>query len=347
MTDRENRLRAARFEKPESIPLTFNVNKACWHAYPQEALCDLMEGHPRLFPDFVRPSLPFKPDIAPWRRAGIPYTDSWGCVWKTTEDGITGAVVDNPLSNWEAFADYASPDPDEHDGWGPIDWKQKQARIRAARQNGQLATGSLRHGHTFLTLTYIRGYENTLLDMADGDVRMQKLLAMIEAFNAGLVERYLKIGVEWFDYPEDLGMQCGPMVSPRLFREYIKPVYKRLFEPARKSGCVIYMHSDGDIRALCDDLFDAGIQVVNLQDQVNGVEWIRDQLKGRVCIDLDIDRQSITRFGTPRQIDAHIRRVVEELGQPRGGLMLKHGLYPGVPLANVKALMDAMERYAG
>lgn len=42
-----------------------------------------------------------------------------------------------------------------------------------------------------------------------------------------------------------------------------------------------------------------------------------------------------------------IREEVQKLGSRRGGLMMICGLYPGVPLANVKALMDAMEKYAG
>ena len=70
------------------------------------------------------------------------------------------------------------------------------------------------------------------------------------------------------------------------------------------------MHSDGDIRSLADDLLDGGVDVLNLQDLVNGVSWIREHLKGRVCIDLDIDRQSVTRFGTPAQIDRLIREEV-------------------------------------
>lgn len=65
-----------------------------------------------------------------------------------------------------------------------------------------------------------------------------------------------------------------------------------------------------------------------------------------MCIDIDIDRQQITRFGTAEQIDDLIREEVEKLGSPQGGLMMIYGLYPGVPLENVKALMDAMERYA-
>ncbi|MBS3764660.1 MAG: hypothetical protein KGZ25_15280 [Planctomycetes bacterium] len=69
-------------------------------------------------------------------------------------------------------------------------------------------------------------------------------------------------------------------------------------------------------------------------------------MKGRVCIDLDIDRQKIVRFGSPSEIDEHIRNAVEKLGSPDGGLMLSHGMYPGVPLENAEALMDAMEKYS-
>jgi uroporphyrinogen decarboxylase len=106
------------------------------------------------------------------------------------------------------------------------------------------------------------------------------------------------------------------------------------------------MHSDGDIRDLVDDLVVSGVDVLNLQDLVNGIDWIAAHLKGRVCIDLDIDRQSVTRFGNPAQIDALIREEIEKLGSPQGGLMMIYGLYPGVPLENVTALMDALERYA-
>ena len=117
-------------------------------------------------------------------------------------------------------------------------------------------------------------------------------------------------------------------------------------KPARDRGCIVHMHSDGDIRMLVDDLIEGGVDVINLQDLVNGVDWIADRFAGRVCIDLDIDRQSVTVHGTPAEIDRLVRDEVEKLGSRQGGLMMIHGLYPGVPLANVKALMDAMELYA-
>ena len=116
--------------------------------------------------------------------------------------------------------------------------------------------------------------------------------------------------------------------------------------PAREAGCLIHMHSDGDIRDLADDLVVSGVDALNLQDLVNGIDWIEVNLKGRVCIDVDIDRQQITRFGKPEQIDELICREVQQLGSPEGGLMMIYGLYPGVPLENAGALMDAMEKYA-
>ena len=50
--------------------------------------------------------------------------------------------------------------------------------------------------------------------------------------------------------------------------------------PALEAGCIVHMHSDGDIRSLVDDLILSGVQVINLQDLVNGIDWIRERLKG-------------------------------------------------------------------
>ena len=124
-------------------------------------------------------------------------------------------------------------------------------------------------------------------------------------------------------------------------------IFCRLIEPAREAGCLVHMHSDGDIRDLAADLTDGGIDALNLQDLVNGIDWIAANLKGRICIDLDIDRQDVTRFGNPNAIDALIREEVEKLGSREGGLMMIYGLYPDVPVENARAVADAMERYAG
>jgi uroporphyrinogen-III decarboxylase len=197
-----------------------------------------------------------------------------------------------------------------------------------------------------LQLCDLRGYKNLMFDMADEEPLLLELIEQLEAFNMALVKRFVDNGCSSMAYPEDLGMQLGPMLSPELFEKYIKPSYTRLMKYAKDAGVPIHMHSDGDIRTLADHLVESGVEVLNLQDLVNGIDWIAERFKGKVCIDLDIDRQKITPLGTPAQIDALIREEVSKLGSREGGLSMIYGLYPGVPLENVKALMDAMEKYA-
>ncbi|MHC4251175.1 MAG: uroporphyrinogen decarboxylase family protein [Planctomycetota bacterium] len=347
MTPRENILRAVRFETPEHIPMSFHVNAACWDHYPQEPLKELMAGHPLLFPGFEADDKPVAPRYGPNQRANEPYTDDWGCVWETTLDGITGTVTGHPLEGWAGLDSYVSPDPERRTGLGARDWNEVAGAFERARASGRLLRGGLPHGHTFLRLCDIRGYENIIFYMADGESRLQGLIRIVEEFNLAVVERYVELGAEWMSYPEDLGMQAGPMLSPAHFREYVMPVYERLMAPALAAGCVVHMHSDGDVRALADDLVASGVAVLNLQDLVNGIDWIAEKYAGRLCIDLDVDRQRVTPRGTPEDVDKLIRREVEALGSKRGGLMMIYGLYPGVPLENARAVMDAMERYAG
>lgn len=341
----DNLIRAIRFEKPDYIPMVFHINLACWNNYPQDALFDMMEAHKLLFPEFLRPEKRFEPQYALAARAGQPYTDGFGCVWTTGENGITGTVTKHPLADWAAFDTWQPPNPENHNGLYPVDWIKEKRRIDGAKAAGKTASAGLRHGHTFLQLCDLRGYENLMFDFADGEPLIYKLIERVERFNTEIVGRYLDLGVDMMCYAEDLGMQAGPMLSPEHFRKYIKPVYQRMMKPARDKGVAVHMHSDGDIRLLADDIIDGGVDALNLQDLVNGIDWIAGRYKGKVCIDLDIDRQTVTSRGTPAQVDALIKEEVQKLGGKQGGLMMVYGLYPGVPLKNIAALMDAMEKY--
>jgi len=346
MNDPMQTMQAIRFSGNGRIPMSFHINSACWQHYPQGALFDLMESHTYLFPGFKRPQGVYRPAFNELSIKGQPYADSFGCTWETSEDGILGVVTKHPLADWAAFDTYQMPDPSVCMGLWPIDWAAEAQSIRAQKANGTPVVAALRHGHTFLQLCDLRGYENLMYDMSDEEPRLYRLIEQLEAFNMAIVEQYTSMNVDIMEYPDDMGMQFTPMLSPAHFRQYLQPSYKRLMRAARDKGIAVHMHSDGCIRDLIPAMLECGTDIQNLQDVVNGVEWIEENLKGRVCIELDIDRQTITPYGTPQQIDALIREEVLRLGSPKGGLMMIYGLYPGVPLANIKALMDAMEAYA-
>ena len=346
MNRRENLLRTIKFETPEYIPMKFVINDACWNHYDHKILFDLMEAHSLLFPHFHRQDVNFQPQYLVNALAGIPFTDPWQCVWKTSEDGITGSVHGHPLVTWDNFSGYRAPDPSITDGTYPVNWKEVSKKLKKDKAAKEFTIGGLPHGHTFLRIQDIRGYENFIFDMCDEIPEIFKLIEMVEEFNYAYIGRWLELEPDMISYPEDLGMQVGPMLSPDQFRKFIKPSYQRLMKPVRDKNIIVHMHSDGDIRTLADDLIDGGVEVINLQDLVNGIDWIADMFAGKFCVDLDIDRQDITFSGTPAQIDALIREEVEKIGSKQGGLMMIYGLYPGVPIENISALMDAMERYS-
>ncbi|MCK5802922.1 MAG: hypothetical protein KAI66_08825, partial [Lentisphaeria bacterium] len=277
-------LKTVHFDHPERVITRFSINPSCWHVYPPEELHALQCRHPMLFPG-VDPSAPPKiPASGVNGRVGKPYRDYWGCVWTTAIEGMTGCITEHALADWADFEDYTPPDPTVSDGVRPVNWDGVRAHAERTRAIGGSFGGSLTHGHTYLRLEYLRGYENLLFDMVEDNPQLWRLIEIVEAFNTETVSRYLDLGAEWFGFPEDLGMQVGPMLMPEHFRRFIKPSFQRLMGLVRDRGAAVHMHSDGDIRSLLDDLIDGGVQCINLQDLVNGIDWIRDNLKGRVCI---------------------------------------------------------------
>lgn len=185
MSTRDNYLKAIRFESPEYIPMGFHINAACWHHYPHDALMELMASHTHLFPDFDANKCA-TPSYGPNQRAGEPFVDDWGCTWQTTDDGITGTVTTHPLADWDALDSYIPPSPATQSGLGPRDWNTVADEMDRAKLGGELLMGGLNHGHTFLLLCDLRGYQNVLFDMVDDDPRLHKLIEMIEEFIASI-----------------------------------------------------------------------------------------------------------------------------------------------------------------
>ena len=227
-SDRNNLMRAIRFGKPDYIPMTFHINDACWDYYDKNALMDLIAEHPFLFPDFHPDSVPNVREYAVNARADQPYTDDFGCVWSTTMDGIVGSVHQHPLSDMSKYANYCFPNPEYSTGLGRVDWNVFEDEIAKQKAQGMMTYGDLRHGHTFQQLCDIRGYVDTLMDLNDEVPEILELLERLCQFNMVQIKHFLRADVDIIRIPEDLGMQTGPMISPFLFRKYIKPLYRKM-----------------------------------------------------------------------------------------------------------------------
>jgi len=254
-------------------------------------------------------------------------------------------VEGHPLAEWDALDTFDPPDPAHYGHMGPLDWDARLNWIQTTRRQGGLTYGSIDHGFLFMRLYYLRGFENLMLDIATHDPRLWRLIELMDHFNQYHVVRYLQAGVDVMHFAEDLGTQNQAMLSPAQFEEWLAPSYRRLMQPCREAGMPVAFHVDGYIMDIADNLLNCGITVLNPQDLVNGIDNLERELKGRVCLRLDVDRQRIVPFGTPKEIRALIEEEVRRLGSPEGGLELICGIYPPTPAENVDAVLGAMEDF--
>lgn len=297
-------------------------------------------------PDFFERVKKECPDVAvgvsknPEREKENFKKDQWGCLWHYPGDYLDGQVVEHPLENWEAFEKYTPPCPSEN-----RDWKKEKERIEKEKKEGKIVFTGVEHGFFYLRLTYLRGFENFMIDVATEEPKLKKLIEILTEYWKEVVERLTELNPDVISFGDDLGHQNSLPISPSKWRKLIKPSYKEIFSICREKEIEVYLHTDGYIVDIIPDLIEAGVTILNPQDLVNGIDNLEKLAKGKVTIDLDIDRQKITVFGKQQDIENHIKNCVEKLGSENGGLLLLYGAYPATPKENVAAVIRSMQKY--
>jgi hypothetical protein len=339
MNDRENYLATIEFSGSEWIPCGIGFLPGAWKRH-RETLEDLVLRHPSIFRGFKRGSVDFD-NMGHWR-GGEYFTDTWGVVWYHAIDGIYGMIAKHPIDDWGKLPTYRPPDSTRFTEDGPReDWASMRANVEAARRAGALTWGE--GGNRFFErLHFLRGFQNLMTDLVRNPPELQKLIDLVISANLHVIERWLEIGVDIMSFQDDLGTQVSCMVSPQSFRRHLKPGYERMFQPCRGAGSQVAFHSDGHILEVVGDLIEAGVTVINPQIRANTLEGIARMMKGKVCVNLDLDRQLFP-FATPEKIRDHIREAISKLGSKEGGLMLSAEVGPDVPLENVEAICKSFE----
>jgi hypothetical protein len=308
----DDRMRAMRFERPEYIPVSVSLLPAAWMRH-REALEEIVLRHPIIFGERQRGSFDY--DAVSGTYARGEHIDEWGCVWTNIAPGCEAFVTGHPVPRREMVWDLQPPAP----GAG------------------------LPHGFMFLRLSYLRGYDEIMLDFAEEPPELQRLIDMVLEYNLGELRRTLADPPALMHFGDDLGMQNALPISPEKWRKYLKPCYARMYGMCQEAGVGVYMHSDGHIIPIIQDLIECGVNVINPQVRANGLDRLAAQCKNKVCVDLDLDRQMFP-FCTPDDIAAHVREAVEKLGSPQGGLWLSAEVGPDVPIANIEAICQALEQ---
>lgn len=310
-------MKAMKFDYPEYIPVSVSILPAAWMKYREE-LDEVVSRHPIIFGEQKKGERDY--DAVGGTYVSGEHTDRWGCIWSNVRDGMESIVKYHPVPT--------------------------RADVRKLKAP-EAIDGNMPHGFMYLRLADLRGFEELMVDFAEEPPELQMLIDIVLDYNMKNLEvRLQNQSGEMIGFGDDLGMQNNLAMGPEKWRKYLKPCFAKVYGRCHEEGLSVSMHTDGHIFEIIPDLIECGVNVVNPQIRANGLDNLVDVCKGKVCVNLDLDRQLFP-FCKPEDIDAHVREAVEKLGAPEGGLWLTAECAPDVPPENVDAICTALEKYRG
>jgi uroporphyrinogen decarboxylase len=337
LTRRERVRRALTYQEVDRLPTQFNYTGSMGDSMAQHFGVDLADLPERLDNHLVRLDLTYEPRLSDDGRARF---DWWGAGHDTEEEGYFIRV--NPLLD--------DPDLDKHDWPDPHDPHLLDDAAAVRERVGDRAFVVPNIGWALFERAWsLRGMEKVLLEIALDPGYIGELLDRIVDIRLVVIKRYLELGVDGGYFGDDYGAQVGTLFSPKDWRTLIKPRLARLFEPFLDRGLPVMMHSDGDIAPIVGDLVEIGLTALNpVQPEVMDHQWLHREFDGRLAFYGGVSTQTVLPAGTPQAVKAAARKCVADLAPNGTGLMLapSHRMMSDISMANIEALMEAMEELA-
>jgi uroporphyrinogen decarboxylase len=379
LTSRERVLTAINNEQPDRVPLVIGVSNATGikmkpyrgikniagvqapdnyiYDWPELGTAEIDEETMRRLRSDVRGVLDLEPEAVRKRnRERDPhsdYVDSWG-------SGQTEISEDDWFPSVHPLPDARTTDDlDSYTHWPDMGDPSRIAHVRDhARQLAEenqyaiLATPWLLF--PFERAYAMQGMETFLLNMARDPDFARALMEKIAVYCKQLMGRFLKeLGdnVDIIKIGDDLGTQESLMISPKMYRELLKPIHADFISYIKaRTNAKILFHSDGDVAPLIDDFVEIGVDILNPIQTSAGSMSDLPSLKKRhgnnIVFCGGIDTHRVLPYGSPAEVRQEVKRVIDILG-PGGGCMIGavHTVMNDIPPENVLAMVDAVEEF--
>ncbi|MEI8242569.1 MAG: uroporphyrinogen decarboxylase family protein [bacterium] len=299
------------------------------------------------------PKLP--PRVVDWHKfypqplrnlAGIDST--WGIAHeKGSEAACHMTHMRHPLEPFDSVEQVlAYPWPD----FAHADTSHIRGQAEAIKAQGFSAEGYMACT-VWETAWYLRGMETLMADMMDDSPMATTILDQVTDRACLQIASYARAGVDYVFIGDDIGMQSTFMMSPALYREWLKPRLKRVIDAARKEkpDIIIDYHSCGYVLPGIPDLIEVGVDVLNpVQPECMDFAEIHRQFGDKLSFRGTIGTQTTMPHGTPAEVKRVVWRNLEIAGS-RGGLWCTptHMLEPEVPWENVLAYVEACGEFRG
>jgi uroporphyrinogen decarboxylase len=278
---------------------------------------------------------------------------SWGCgqMEITPGDWFPGI---HPLADASTLEDL-----DSYTDWPDMDDPSRVAHVkeqaeRLARENQYAIMATPWLLFPFERAHAMQGMDVFLMNMAGNPDFAHALLKRIAGYCKQLMGHFLdELGdnVDIIKIGDDLGIQTGLMISPKMYRDFLKPVHADFIEFIKnRTKAKVLFHSCGDVAPLIPDFIDIGVDILNpiqtSTGSISDLSALKKQFGKNIVFCGAIDSHRVLPYGSVEDVRAEVKRVMQILG-PGGGYMLGavHTVMNDVPPENVLAMVDAVEEF--
>lgn len=262
--------------------------------------------------------------------------DVFGVVWDRSVDRDIG-IVERTVLPEPSLRGYRFPDP--HDSRFFADVPARLARYPDRFRVYQIGFSLFERAWT------MRGWEQLMTDFYDHPDFVRDLLNTVADYNIAQVQRALTFDIDAVYFGDDWGQQRGLQMGPRLWREFIYPVLRRMYATVRDAGKYVFIHSCGDVDELFDDLIAIGLNCFNpFQPEVMDVAALLTRYRGRLAFHGGLSTQRTLPYGGPNEVRRETRRLLD-LGRVGSYILAPaHDVEGDVPLENMLAFIEEVQR---
>lgn len=208
------------------------------------------------------------------------------------------------------------------------------------------------HG-PFQTACDLRGTEAFLLDLALNPEFAHTLLDKVTTVIEGLLRLAMQAGGKFLDMIElpgdDYAGNMNLLVSPVMFRKFIKPCLQRLVNVVKehKPNIKVMLHSDGAITKLLPDIISLGVDVIHPLEPLSAIDIpdIKETFGKQVTFLGGIDI-SHAMPATPEDVIAETKLRISQLAMGGGYILApSNHLQADIPAENVVVLFEAARQF--
>ncbi len=242
--------------------------------------------------------------------------DGFGVKWVATHSasgqGVPAPnhIVLEDVTAWEDVVKF--PDLDA------FDWKGLAERQLAGNKDGRKVVEYHAWNSQFLRLTHLMGFENALCSLCEEPEACDALMSAITDYKIRLIERaHDYFHPDSFVNYDDVATVRGLFMSPKTYRELIKPHHRRMNDAAIAYGMIPQQHCCGKCQELVPDFIDEGSAAWQSAQPDNDIAGIIQKYGDRIGVTGGYDSQG--RAGAPDvtidEIKAEIDRCMKEYGR--------------------------------